>query len=125
MKVIDFVTNGEDSSNVDSNEEEEIVILPPIERAETETDCDSDISDDKNEGLAHHMPHCLLTAPCPTNTVKQNLDESNQTSDDEPCEPLPKRHKQKKKTENGKKLILTVLIILLIQKYYQQNYQTP
>ena len=60
-EVIDFVTNGEDSSNVDSDEEEEIVILPPIERAEAETDCDSDISDDENEGLVHHKPrrlHC-------------------------------------------------------------------
>ena len=33
-ETIDFVTNGEDSSNVDSDEEEEMVILPPIERAE-------------------------------------------------------------------------------------------
>ena len=49
-EVIDFVTNGEDSSNVDSDEEEEIAVLPPIERAEAETDCDSDISDDENEG---------------------------------------------------------------------------
>ena len=102
-EVIDFVTNGEDSSNVDSDEEEEIVILPPIERAEAETDCDSDISDDENEGLAHHMPRRLLTAPCSTNTVKQNLDESNQTSDDESCEPLPKRQKQKKKDRKWKK----------------------
>ena len=49
-EVIDFVTNGEDSSNVDSAEEEEIAIVPPIERAEAETDCDSDISKDENEG---------------------------------------------------------------------------
>ena len=48
--MIDFVTNGEDSSNVDSDEEEEITVLPPIERAEAETDCDSDIWDDENEG---------------------------------------------------------------------------
>ena len=82
-EVIDFVTNGEDSSNVDSDEEEQIMILPPIEKAEAKTDCDSDIWDDKNEGLAHHMPHRLLTAPCSTNTVKQNLDESIQTSGDE------------------------------------------
>ena len=43
---------------------EEIVISPPIEQAEAETDCDNDISDDKNEGLAQHMPRRLLTAPC-------------------------------------------------------------
>ena len=42
-EVIDFVTNGEDSSNVDSDEEEQIMILPPIEKAEAKTDCDSDI----------------------------------------------------------------------------------
>ena len=82
-EVIDFVTSSEDSSNVDSDEEEEIVILPPTERAEEKNGCESDISDDENEGLAHHMPRRLLTAPCSTNTVKQNLDESNQTSDDE------------------------------------------
>ena len=36
-EVIDFVTNGEDSWNADSDdEEEEIVILLPIERAEAE-----------------------------------------------------------------------------------------
>ena len=96
-KVIDFVTNGEVSSNVGSDEEEEIVILPPIERAQAETDCNSDISNNENEGLAHHMPRCLLTAHCSTNTVKQNLDESNQTSDDESCEQLRKRQKKNKK----------------------------
>ena len=42
-EVTDFVTNGEDSSNVDSDEEEQIMILPPIEKAEAKTDCDSDI----------------------------------------------------------------------------------
>ena len=96
-EVIDFVTNGEDSSNVDSDEEEEIMILPPIEKAEAKTGCDSDIWDDENEGLAHHMPHRLLTAPCSTNTVKQNLDESIQTSGDESYEQFSKRLKQNKK----------------------------
>ena len=37
-KVIDFATKGEDSSNVDSDEEEKIVILPSTESAEAETD---------------------------------------------------------------------------------------
>ena len=37
-KVSDFVTKGEDSSNVDSDEEEKIVILPSTESAEAETD---------------------------------------------------------------------------------------
>ena len=69
---IDFVTNGEDSSNEDSGDEEEIVILPPtIDKAEAETDCDSDTSDYENRGLAHYMPLCLLTAPYSTSTIKK------------------------------------------------------
>ena len=79
-KVNGFLTNGEYSSYVDSGEEEEIVISPPIQRVEAKTDCNSDISDDENEGVAHHMPRRLLVAPCSTNTVKQNLDESDQTT---------------------------------------------
>ena len=43
------------------------------------------------------MPPRLLTAPCSTNTVKQNFEESNQTSDDESYEQLSKRQKQNKK----------------------------
>ena len=113
-EVIDFVTNGRDSSNVDSDEEEEIVIFPPIERAEAETDCSSDISDDENERLAHYMPRRLLTAPCSTNTAKQNLDESDQSKDDKSYEQLLKRQKQNKKERKWKKLTLTVLMILLI-----------
>ena len=101
-EVIYFVTNGENSSNVDSDEEKEIVILSPIQKAETETDCDSDISDDENEGPANHMPRRLLTASCSTNTVKQNLDETNQTCDDESYEQPPKRHKQNKKEEGNR-----------------------
>ena len=61
-QVIGFVTNDEDSSNVGSDEEKQITILPPIEQAEAKNICDSDISDDKNEGLAYHMPRRLLTA---------------------------------------------------------------
>ena len=89
-EVIDFVINDEDCSNVDTDAEEEIVTLPPTERADAETDYNSDISEDENEGLAHHIPRRLLTAPCSTNTVKQNLDESDQTSDDESYEQPPK-----------------------------------
>ena len=103
-EVIDFVTNGEDSSNVDSDEEEEVMILPPIEKAEAKNDCHSDIWDDENEGLAHHMLHRLLTAPCSTNTAKINLDESIQTSGDESYEQFPKRLRQNKKKRKWKKV---------------------
>ena len=49
------------------------------------------------------MPRRLLTATYLTNTVKQNLDESNQTSDDESYEQLPKRLKETKKERKWKK----------------------
>ena len=49
------------------------------------------------------MPRRLLTATYSTNTVKQNLDESNQTSDYESYEQLPKRPKQSKKERKWKK----------------------
>ena len=105
-EVIDFVTSGKDSSNVYSDGEEEIVILPPTERAAAKIDCESDISDEENEGLAHHMPRRLLTVPCSTNTLKQNLDESNQTSDDQSYESLSKRQKKNKKGRKWKKAVI-------------------
>ena len=40
---------------------------------------------------------------CSTDTVKQNLDESNQTGDDESYKQLPKRQKQNKKESKWKK----------------------
>ena len=49
------------------------------------------------------MPPHLLTAPCSTNTVKQNFEEGNQTSDDESYEQLSKRQKQNKKEWKWKK----------------------
>ena len=59
--MIDFVTNNEDSSNGDSDEEEDTMILPPIEKAEA--NWDNDISDDENEGLADHMPRRFFLQP--------------------------------------------------------------
>ena len=86
-EVIDFVTSGEDSWNVDSDEEE--IVDRYLRWPEWRT--------------CTHMPRRLLTATYSTNTVKQNLDESNQTSDDESYEQLPKRPKQSKKERKWKK----------------------
>ena len=69
--MIDFVTNNEDSSNGDSDEEEDTMILPPTEKAEA--DWDNDISDDENEGLADHMPRRFFTAPCSTSTLSNKI----------------------------------------------------
>ena len=90
---IDFVTNSdaECSSNIDSDEERE-----------TETDCDSDDLDDENEGLADHMPHRLLTAPCSTN-IKQNLGATNESTVDESShEEVFWKFSERKKKENKK-----------------------
>lgn len=57
--LTEFFTNSEEerSSNIDSNEEREIISIPPIERPEAGTDCDSNGSDNENEKLLYHMPH--------------------------------------------------------------------
>ena len=60
-EVIDIVTNWDESNFEDSEEVEfEVTILPPTVRADAETDCDSDASDDQNEGLIHHLPRHLI-----------------------------------------------------------------
>ena len=94
-EVIDFVTNGEDSSNVDIVEKEEIVILPPIEKAEVETDCDNDISDDNTKDL-HIIFLAVCWQPLVHNTVKQNLDKNDQTSDNDSYKQRSKRQEQNK-----------------------------
>ena len=121
-EVIDFVTNGEDSSNVDSDEEEDIVILPPVERAEAETDCDSDISDGENEGLAHNVPHRLprhVPLAQKTLSIKILMKAIKLVMMNHTSNFLRDRNKTRKK------LTLTVLMILLIKMNYQQNYPTP
>ena len=80
------------------------MILPPVEKAEAEPDRNSDILYDENEGLAHHLPVRLLTPLCSTNTVKQNLNGSDQTVDDESHKQPSKRHKQNKKERKWKKV---------------------
>ena len=45
------------------------------------------------------MPQRLLTASRSTNTIKQNLDENDQTSDDESYKQPPKKQKQNQKKE--------------------------
>ena len=107
-EIIDFITNGEDSSNVGSDEEDDIVILPPTERADAETDCDSDTLPLAQQTLSNKI---LMKA------IKLVI--MNHASHF-----LRDRNKRRKK-KNREKMTLTVLMILLIQKNYQQNYQTP
>ena len=44
-------------------------MLPPIEKANAETDMDSDASDDMNDGLVHHLPKCLRNSTCDSNLL--------------------------------------------------------
>ena len=50
--------NTEDSSDIDSSSNEDdhdLAMLPPFEKANAETDMDSDASDGMNEGFVHHL----------------------------------------------------------------------
>ena len=59
-EVNDIVTNDDsdddDLASFEDDEEPKLILFPPIKCAEYETDCDSDTSDDFNEGLVHHIP---------------------------------------------------------------------
>lgn len=68
-EVIDIITNKSDNDEEDSEDDNFIAMLPPSERADAQTDCDSDASDDMNEGLTHHLPRRLLNANAETNLI--------------------------------------------------------
>ena len=60
---IDFLVTTEDNSDMESSSDEEdhdLAVLPPIEKANAETDIESDASDDMNDDLVHHLRRCLL-----------------------------------------------------------------
>ena len=117
--MIDFVTNGEDSSNVDSAEEKEIVILPSIERAEDKTDCNSDISDDENEGFTLIcLIVCLQLLAQQTLSNKILMKAIKLVMMNHMSNLLRDRIKTRKKRYCD-------IMILLIQMNYQQNYPTP
>ena len=59
--------NTEDNSDIESFSDEDdhdLAMLSPIEKANAETDMDSDASDDMNDGLLHHLPRRLLNSTC-------------------------------------------------------------
>ena len=106
-----LILQHEDSySKIDSDKEDEIVLFSPIERAEAETDCDSDVTDDENEGIVHHMPRHLLTVLCLTNTLQLNLEETDERVF-QPSKPQKqfKKKENKKKKEYGQRMTLKTL----------------
>ena len=45
-------------------DDNDLVMLSPIEKSDVETDMDSDASDDLNDGLVHHLPRRVLNSTC-------------------------------------------------------------
>ena len=55
-EIIDLVTNNELLHKDASDEEDgKVIMFPPVEQHDDVTDCDSDASDDMNDGLVHHL----------------------------------------------------------------------
>ena len=48
-------------------------MLPPIEKANAETDVDSDASDDMNDGLVYHLPRRLLNSTCDSSLLGKGI----------------------------------------------------
>ena len=62
---IDILMNTEDNSDIKSSSDEDnhdLAMLPPIEKANAGTDMDSNASGDMNDGLVHHLPRHLLNS---------------------------------------------------------------
>ena len=60
--AIDFLMNTEDNSSRESSSDEDdhdLVMSSPIEKANAETDMESYACDDMNGGLVHHVPRNL------------------------------------------------------------------
>ena len=74
--------NTEDNSDIESSSDEDDHDLPmllPIEKANAETDMDSDASDDMDDGLIHHLPRRLLNSTCDSSLLnKRNKQKSVQ-----------------------------------------------
>ena len=72
--------NTEDDSDIDSSSDEDdhdVDMLPPTEKANAETDMDRGASGDMNDGLAHHLPRRLLNSTCDSSLLDK---ESKQKS---------------------------------------------
>jgi len=72
--------------------EHEVVLLPPIERFEAETDEDSELSDEEYVGDVNHLPRRILTGEQPptqddnittTSTSMSNTNNSNSNNDNQ------------------------------------------
>ena len=65
--AIDFLMNTEYNNDIESSsdgDDHDLAMLPPVDKANAETDTDSDASVDMKYGLVHHLPRCLLNKTC-------------------------------------------------------------
>ena len=99
--AIDFLMNVEDNSDIESysnKDDHDLAVRPPIEKANGETDMDSDASDDMNDGLVQHLPMCLLNSTCDSSL----LDKGNKQKSVQRTQPTNKKSR-KSATRNWKK----------------------
>ena len=98
---IDFLINTEDNSDIESSSDEDnhdLDMLPPIEKANSETDMNSDAPDNMNDGLAHHSPRRLLNSICDSSL----LDKGNKQKSVQRTQP-PNTKSGKSAARNSKK----------------------
>ena len=99
--AIDFLMNTEDNSDIESfsNEDDyDLAMLPLIKKANAETDMVSDVSDDMNDGLVHHLPWWLLISTFESSLLKKrNQEKSVQHTQ------APNKKSRKSATRNCKK----------------------
>ena len=82
-----------------SDEDDPDLAMPPlIEKANAETDMDSDASDDMNDGLVHHLPRRLLNSTCDLSL----LDKGNKQKYVQHTQ-LPNKKSRKSAARNWKK----------------------
>ena len=80
--AIDFLMNTEDNSDIESSSDEDdrnLTMLPPIEKANVETEMDSEVSDDMNDGLLHHLPRRLLNSTCDSSLFDKGNESAQRT----------------------------------------------
>ena len=74
--------NTEDNSDIKSSSDEDnhdLAMLPPIEKANAGTDMDSNASGDMNDSLVHHLPRRLLNSTSDSSFLdKENKEKSLQ-----------------------------------------------
>ena len=100
--AIDFLTNTEDNSNIESSSDEDdhdLVRLPSIDKTNGEIDMGIDATDDMNDDLIHHLPRHLLNSTCDSSL----LDKGNKQKFVQPTQ-LPNKKSRKSAARNWKKV---------------------